>query len=341
LKSSEENIMAKKEQAHPVKKKGSWLTYRPDIKLLDCTVRDGGLMNNSNFDSEFVSAVYQTCVAAGIDYMEIGYKGSKKIYSPQEFGCWKFCTEDDIRRIVEDNPSGLKLSAMADAERTDYHEDILPKSQSVLDMVRVATYIHQIPTALDMIKAIHDKGYETTLNLMSISVVPDHELDEALEILSKTEVEVIYLVDSFGALYSEEIQALTRKYLKYANANGKKVGIHTHNNQQLAYANTIEALILGASYLDATLAGLGRGAGNCPIELLLGFLKNPKFHVRPILKCIEEHIVPLRKKISWGFDIPYMITGQLNIHPRSAMKFLNGEKITDYVTFYDSVVEEE
>jgi 4-hydroxy 2-oxovalerate aldolase len=333
--------MAKKTETRPPGKKGSWLTYRPDIKVLDCTIRDGGLMNNSNFDDEFVSAVYQTCVAAGIDYMELGYKGSKKIYSPQEFGNWKFCTEDDIRRIVGENSAGLKLSAMADAERTDYHDDILPKSQSVLDMIRVATYIHQIPTAVDMIKAIHDKGYETTLNLMSISVVPDHELDEALEILAKTEVDVIYLVDSFGALYSEEIQALIRKYLKFANATGKKVGVHTHNNQQLAYANTIEALILGASYLDATLAGLGRGAGNCPIELLLGFLKNPKFHVRPILKCIEEHIVPMRKKISWGFDIPYMITGQLNIHPRSAIKFLNGEKITDYVAFYDSVVEEE
>ena len=135
----------------------------------------------------------------------------------------------------------------------DYHEDILPKDQSVLDMIRVATYIHQIPTALDMIKAIHDKGYETTINVMAVSVVKEKELDEALEILSKSEVEVIYLVDSYGSLYSEDVQALTRKYLQYAEAAGKKIGIHTHNNQQLAYANTIESLILGASYLDSTL----------------------------------------------------------------------------------------
>ena len=333
--------MAKKATLRWAEKKGSWLTYRPDIKVLDCTIRDGGLVNNGHFEDDFVRAVYQACVAAGVDYMEIGYKGSKKIYSPQEFGCWKFCDEDDIRRIVGDNKTALKLSVMADAERTDYHEDILPKEQSVLDMIRVATYIHQIPTAVDMIKVIHDKGYETTLNLMAISVVHEHELDEALEILAQTEVDVIYLVDSFGALYSEEIHALTRKYLEYASATGKKIGIHTHNNQQLAYANTIEALILGASYLDATVAGLGRGAGNCPIELLLGFLKNPKFHVRPILQCIQEHVVPLREKMSWGFDIPYMITGQLNMHPRSAMTFLDGEHSTDYVAFYDAAIEEE
>ncbi len=322
-------------------KKGSWLTYRPDIKVLDCTIRDGGLVNSCRFNDDFVRAIYQACVAAGVDYMEMGYKGSKDAYPPAEYGCWKHCSEADLRRIVGDNDADLKLSVMADVGRTDYHTDILPKDQSVIDMIRVATYIHQIPSAVDMIKACHDKGYETTLNLMAISVVHEQELEEALEILCQTEVGVIYLVDSFGSLYSEEVQALTRKYLKYAWASGKQVGIHTHNNCQLAYANTIEALILGASYLDATVSGLGRGAGNCPTELLLGFLKNPKFRVRPILQCIQEHIVPLRKEISWGYDIPYMITGQLNMHPRSAISFLDGATPTDYVAFYDSVTTEE
>lgn len=322
-------------------KKGSWLTYRPDIKVLDCTIRDGGLINNCNFQDNFVQAIYKACVQAGVDYMEMGYKASKKIFAPTDYGVWKFCDEDDLRRIVGDNPTSLKLSVMADAERTDYHEDILPKEQSVIDMIRVATYINQIPTAVDMIKAAHDKGYETTVNLMAISVVQESELDEALGILANTEVDIIYLVDSFGALYSEEVQALAGKYLRYAQAAGKKVGIHTHNNQQLAYANTIEALILGTSYLDATIGGLGRGAGNCPMELLLGFLKNPKFHIRPLLQCIEEHIVPLKECVSWGFDIPYMITGQLNLHPRAAMNFLDGENKTGYVEFYDSIMEEE
>ena len=333
--------MTEKEEIHSDTKKGSWLTYRPDIKVLDCTIRDGGLMNNSHFEDEFVRSVYQALVAAGIDYMEMGYKGSKKIYSPTEFGAWKHCDEEDIRRIVGDNETKLKLSAMADAERTDYHEDILPKNESVLDMIRVATYIHQIPTALDMIKSIHDKGYETTLNLMAISVVKEKELDEALELISQTEVNVIYLVDSYGSLYSEETQALARKYLEYTEATGKKLGIHAHNNQQLAYANTIEALILGASYLDATMGGLGRGAGNCPIELLLGFLKNPDFHLRPILQCLQQCVVPLREKIAWGFDIPYMLTGQLNMHPRSAMAFLDGQDSSNYVAFYDSILEKE
>ncbi len=318
-----------------------WISYRPDIKVLDCTIRDGGLMNNHLFDDEIVKAVYSACVDAGIDYMEIGYINSKRIFSPAEHGMWKFCAEDDIRRIVGENDTPLKLSAMADAGKSDYRDDILPSDQSVLDMIRVAAYIHQIPLALDMVKNAHDKGYETTINLMAVSVVKEGELDEALELLANSEVDTLYIVDSFGALYSEQIHLLLEKYMRYAEPAGKKVGMHTHNNQQLAFANTIEAIIKGADMLDASMAGLGRGAGNCPIELLVGFLHNPKFLLRPILQCIQQHIEPLRKKLMWGFDAPYMITGLLNQHPRDAISFNASEDRGDIVKFFDLITEEE
>lgn len=318
-----------------------WLSYRSEIRVLDCTIRDGGLMNDHGFDYETVKAVYQANVEAGIDYMELGYKASKRIFAPSEYGPWKFCDEDDIRRIVGENETGLKLSVMADAERTDYHEDILPRDQSALDMIRVATYIHQMPTALDMVKDAHDKGYETCMNLMAVSTVQEWELDEALELMADSEVGSIYLVDSFGAFYSEQVHYLVRKYLRHAVPRGKMVGMHAHNNQQLAYANTIEAIILGANMLDGSIAGLGRGAGNCSIEQLLGFLHNPKYRLRPILRCIRDHIEPMRADLRWGFDIPYMITGMLNQHPRSAMQFNEGQDRDDVVKFLDMMVEEE
>ncbi|MHB9024812.1 MAG: aldolase catalytic domain-containing protein [Armatimonadota bacterium] len=317
--------------------KGTWLTYRPEIKVLDCTVRDGGLINNHQFDDGFVKAVYDTCVAAGVDYMELGYKASKRLYAPAENGAWKFCDEDDIRRIVGDNPTELKLCAMADADRTDYHTDILPKEKSILDCIRVASYVHQLPMAIDMIKDAHDKGYETTFNLMAASVVKEHDLEEALEVMAQTPVDTIYLVDSYGSLYSEQIHDLTLTYLRHVQGTGKEIGFHGHNNQQLAYANTIEALIYGANRLDATINGMGRGAGNCPLELLIGFLRNPKFHQRPVLECIQHVFNPLREKMPWGYEIPYMITGQLNQHPSAAIKMLAGDTPDDYSAFYDQV----
>ncbi|MFH1369095.1 MAG: aldolase catalytic domain-containing protein [Elusimicrobiota bacterium] len=319
----------------------SFVTYRPELKVVDCTVRDGGLMNNHKFDDAFVKAVYKTCVAAGIQYMELGYKADKKIFSPSEYGPWKFTDEDALHRIVGENKTSIKLCAMADAERTEYHTDILPKKQSVLDCIRVATYIHQIPTALDMVKDAHDKGYETTLNLMAVSVVKESDLDDALNAIVKTPVDAIYVVDSFGAMYSEQIRDLTNKMLAAVKGTGKQVGIHAHNNQMLAYANTIEAIVCGANRLDATIMGLGRGAGNCPLELLLGFLRNPAFDQRPVLECIQKIFLPLSKEIDWGYSIPYMITGQMNEHPRDAIKFRSGPTPDDYVAFYDQMMEEE
>lgn len=320
--------------------KGRWVTYRPEIKVLDCTVRDGGLMNNHYFEDNLVKSVYESCVSAGVDYMEFGYKASRKIFSPDEYGPWKFCTEEDLRRIVGDNDTSLKLAVMADAERTDFHNDILPADESVLDMIRVATYIHQIPTAVEMVNDAIDKGYEVTLNLMAVSIVPEHELDDAIEVIMDTGISTLYLVDSFGAFYSEQIQFLIKKYLDAAESVGKEVGIHCHNNQQLAYANTIEAIILGANRIDATIAGLGRGAGNCPLELLLGFLHNPKYNLREILTCIENKFIPLQKDLEWGFSVPYMLTGQLNQHPRPALAHMASEDKDNLTGFYDSLMQE-
>ena len=146
------------------------------------------------------------------------------------------------------------------------------------------------------------------------------ELDEALRQLSTTNFEMVYLVDSFGYLYSEPVQYLAEKYL--AAVPGKQIGIHCHNNQQLAFANTVEGIIKGINYVDGSIYGMGRAAGNCTTELLLGFLKNPKYNVQPVLDIIQKYFVELQNKLKWGYEIPYMIAGVLNKHPRSAMAFM-------------------
>ncbi|MCK5851245.1 MAG: aldolase catalytic domain-containing protein, partial [Kiritimatiellae bacterium] len=311
----------------------SILHANEDIKIFDCTIRDGGLVNNFHFTDAFVKGVYNTCVEAGIDYMEIGKNNSSTLMSEDEFGAWNFSKEEDIRRIVGDNNTDTKIAVMSDIGRT-VKEELLPKSESVVDMIRVATYTHQIAEAIELIEAAHEKGYETTANVMAVAKSNEQELTEVLELLSKTNVDVIYIADTFGSFYPEQIRELTEKYLKVAknNGNSKEVGIHAHNNIQLAYANTLEAMIYGTSFLDVTISGLGRGAGNCPMELLLGFLKNPKYKQLPVLAFIEKFIVPLEKELDWGYSIPYMITGQLVEHPRSAIK-ARAEGDTGYVKF--------
>ena len=308
--------------------------FRPEIKVFDCTVRDGGLMNKWQFSDKFVKHVYSALSAASVDYMEIGYLSSKSAFDPKEYGPWRFCFEKDLKRIVGDGEKKIKLSAMADIGRIDY-DDIPLKAESSLDMIRVACYVHQVDTAIALAEHCMDKGYETTINLMAVSAVGIRDLNEALEDLQKSKVPIIYLVDSFGAFYSEDIDALVTKY--FERLPSKTIGIHCHNNQQLAFANTISAIINGVNLLDATLYGIGRGAGNCPLELLLSFLKNPKFKVRPLLDCIEKEIFPWAKKIDWGYSVPYMITGVLNQHPRAAMAQMESENKEMITDFYDTV----
>ena len=118
-------------------------------------------------------------------------------------------------------------------------------------------------------------------------------IDIALEMLGKSNVDGIYIVDSYGSLYPEQIQRLTQKYVAVGEKYGKKIGIHAHDNMKMAYANTVEAMRHGASMLDGTVSSMGRGAGNCAMELLLGFLRIPKYNLYHILKFIERYMVPL------------------------------------------------
>lgn len=319
--------------------KGSLMTVRDDVRVLDATLRDGGLVNNFYFDDDFVRALYVMNVAAGVDYMEFGYRASRDIFDSDRYGKWKFSDDDDIRAIVGENCTDLKIAVMADVGRTNFKRDILPKNESPVDMIRVATYVNTLPAAIEMIEDAKKKGYETTVNVMAASKVGREDLNHGLEILAKSSVDVIYLVDSFGAFYPEQIHRLMDDYLEIGDKYGKTIGIHAHNNQQLAFANTIEALRLGASFLDATVCGMGRGAGNCYLESLLSFLKNPKYNMIPLMKFIEKYMLELKNKEKWGFDIPYLLTGVLNSHPSAAIKFTKEER-KDYSQFYQDILDD-
>ncbi len=309
--------------------------FREKIKVLDCTIRDGGLINNHDFDRRFVKEVYRGISQAGVDYMEIGYKNSKELFSQKEFGLWKFCDDDEIKRVTEGIESKTKISVMVDVGRVNI-DSIKPAAESPVGMIRTAAYAKDIDKAIFMANHFNQKGYETTINIMAISRDQGPELDEALhQIEEESKIDVVYIVDSFGALYQEPVEMLIKKARSICKS--KEVGFHGHNHQQLAFSNTIESIMHDANYLDGTVYGIGRAAGNCPLELLIGFLKNPKFDIRPILDLISKEFVPLRNKIEWGYIIPYAISGIMNVHPKAAMALRKGDKKESYREFYEEL----
>ncbi len=306
-------------------------------KILDCTIRDGGLVNNWDFSIDFVKHMYKGLSAAGVDYMEIGYKNSPKLLKGAEAGPWRFLDEGFLRDVITEK-TGTKLSALVDIGRVD-EADILPGKESLLDLIRVACYIKDVDKGLELAEKFHTMGYETSLNIMALTHVMENELTEAFEEINKSSVDIVYVVDSYGSMDYKDIDYMVSKFQRLLP--NKELGMHMHNNMQLAFANTIQGAGKGVTYLDSSVYGMGRAAGNCPTELLVSYLKNPRYDLKPVLDLIERLMIPLRDKVEWGYIVPYMISGVLNEHPRTAMALRSSEDKDKFVDFYDRLTSAE
>ncbi|WP_332631857.1 aldolase catalytic domain-containing protein [Halalkalibacter flavus] len=306
-------------------------------QIIDCTIRDGGLINNWDFSVEFVQDLYDSLSAAGVEYMEIGYKNSPKLLQATEPNPWRFLDDNFLKEIIPEKKF-TKLSALVDIGRVD-PDDILPREQSPLDMIRVACYIREVDKGLELVQMFHDLGYETSLNIMALSSVPENQLIEAFNMVKKSAVDVVYIVDSFGSLDPADIQHQVNKFKEMIP--NKKLGIHTHNNMQLAFANTLTAMRNGVTFLDSSVYGMGRAAGNCNTELLVTHIQKASYELKPVLDVIEKHMLEMRQRWEWGYIIPYMISGTLNEHPRVAMAYRASEDRDKFVDFYDKVTSPE
>lgn len=305
------------------------------IKVFDCTIRDGGLMNNWYFPHETVRQLFIANTRAKVDYMEMGYRASTDLFSPAEYGPWKFCNEEDLKSVVEGIETDVKLSMMVDIGRC-HKKDILPRELSVIRTIRIACYVHQADETIEMAHHCLDMGYECFINIMAVSTAEMTVIKDFLyRIEEETTVKGVYVSDTFGSFTIHRVPQLVRLYKDICKS--KVIGFHGHNNQQLALANTLLAMNAGAQYLDGTCFGMGRGAGNCPLELLLSQLGRNGYNFEAILPVIERYIEPLMPEFRWGYRIPYALTGITNQHPRSGMSFMN-DNDSGYDVFYTSLL---
>jgi 4-hydroxy 2-oxovalerate aldolase len=295
---------------------------RHDVKVLDCTIRDGGICNNWQFDPRLVKRTWQALRRAGVDVMEVGYRTRRlpveRGAGTDPAGPWKYCEDDVLRELADE--TGLQLAVMMDYGRSTA-ADLAPRSRSPISMVRVACYGRDIEPALQMLHEIQDKGYEVMCNVMAVSDNTPQEVDTFLARLHDSTVPNVALVDSYGALYPHHVRYLIRKYKNWLR-HDQRLGIHVHNNQEMAFANTIVAVEEGATLIDATVLGMGRGAGNCPLELLLMWLDSERYDVEPILELAEDYAA-LKDELRWGYHVPYAITGWLDQHPKSAIAYMS------------------
>merc|ERR1719456_856442 len=157
------------------------------------------------------------------------------------------------------------------------------------------------------------------------------------EIAQDCRCSTVYIVDSFGSLYCEQVEILLK--MCQEKLPGRTIGFHGKNNQHMAFANTVQACctLNDALVLDGAIYGFARGAGCTPTENLLAFLKNPKFKLRPVLAVIKSHIQAVADSLDWGPSVPYLITGARNLHPRDAIAWEKMGKRLDGVGFYEFI----
>ena len=297
-----------------------------DFKILDCTIRDGGYLNNWQFDKKLVREVYRSASKAGVDVVEMGYRGNARYFDKKTYGLWRFSKENALREVTE-GIYGAKIALMADVDRIKA-DDFIKKDQSVIDIVRVACHKNDIAAAIKLLEKIKQKGYQVSLNTMGYSNFTSKEKKALIAILKSSNLDIVYLVDSYGSLFPGQIKPMLAPLLTVPHI---KVGFHPHNSLQMAFANTLEAIKAGAHFVDSTFYGMGRGAGNLPTEILILYaelLGNKKYNAVPILNCIDTYFLPMQNKWKWGYQLPFMLSGMYKCHPNYAKNLVEFREFT-------------
>lgn len=296
------------------------------FEILDCTIRDGGYLNGWKFGKNLVREAYRSVSKAGVSVMEIGFRGTEKYFDRNKFGLWRFSDEETIRETVK-GIDGAKIALMGDFGKISA-EDFISRKDSLAEIVRVAVHKDNVGEAIDLLEKIKNKGYEVCLNAMGYSNYTPAERKKFISMLKKTDIDYVYVVDSYGSLFPNEIEGLLSPLLEISKI---KVGFHPHNSLQMAFANTLEAIRSGAHIIDSTLYGIGRGAGNLPTEIIVLYMEllgNKKYNVIPILNCIDRYLLPMRKEIDWGYQLPYMLSGMYKCHPNYASGLIDYREYT-------------
>lgn len=292
---------------------------KKDVKLLDCTIRDGGYLNNWDFPRQMVKDVFRQLTKAGVDIIEVGFRDGSN-----DGPLWRRCPESELATIAS-TFNRAKLAVMVDYGKAE-SDHFSEASDSYIDLVRVAVHRDKIKNAIRLLGQIKKKGYLTSIQLMGYSLYSEQEKSEAIRMLLDKPPDYVYVADSYGSLFPEMIKPLLEPLV---STNAFKVGFHAHNNLQLAFANTLEAIKSGVDIIDSTLYGMGRGAGNLATESILAYMQQrygDKFNVIYSLFCVDTYISPIKKKINWGYQLPYMLSGFCECHPSYAKNMVQARR---------------
>ncbi len=312
-----------------------------EIKLLDCTLRDGGYVNDWNFGHDNIITVFERLISSGVDVLEIGFLDERRPF-------------DRNRSIMPDTQSADRIYGSLDKGQTmlvamiDYGTcgitHLSPRSESCIDGIRVIFKKHVMREAIAFCHQVKKLGYSVFVQAVSITSYSDRELLDLVDLVNELNPYALSLVDTYGLLHQDNLL----HYFQLLNYNLKPeiaIGYHSHNNFQLAYSNSMEVLREPSErtiLIDASLYGMGKSAGNLPIELISMYMNTNcgrNFNISQMLEAIDISIMPIFQKSPWGYNLFFYIAASNNCHP-SYVRFLmdkNTLSLRSINTILDSI----
>ena len=314
------------------------------IQILDCTLRDGGYINDWRFGKKTIVSILDKLERANIDIIECGFL-TRMV---QEEACSLFNNIEQIEEVLpRQNRTSMYVAMIAIGEKELHPSELTPYDGKSIEGIRLTFHKEEISQAIDWADIIMQKGYKVFMQPVGTGFYSDMELLQLVEKMNQLQPYAFYIVDTLGSMYRNEVSH--RFYLIDGNMDPQiHLGFHGHNNLQLAFSN---AQILGkiqtkrTLILDASVNGMGRGAGNLPTELITQYInKNiaSRYDVTMVMDIYDEYISAIRKEFEWGYSVPYHIAASNVCHPNYAAYLINKQTLTmkDIEKIIQSIPEE-
>lgn len=316
-----------------------------NMKLLDCTIRDGGYINSWKFTDGEVAECLVATALAGFSFFEIGFRNKFEIYNNHICGKWRYCNEPDVKRICNIAKSKLNqinrdtltnniklpmIACMIDYKNADI-KVIQPASQTEIKMIRVAFHKFELEEALKLCGRLKSLGYIVSANAMATINYSNDEIKKYVELCKHHSVDYMYIADTYGCMYPDDLQRIYKQLMNFASQSNYhcSIGVHLHNNQMNAFANLVMCEKLNVDIVDSTIFGMGRGAGNLASEQVVAYVNRytpltDSSCVKLAAICNTSHnsIVPYYTKMSksqvptqWGFSVYHLIGSYFMCHP--------------------------
>lgn len=289
-----------------------------NIKILDCTLRDGGYYTNWDFSDKITKIFFESFNNLPIEYLEIGYRSP---IMKEYYGKYYYCPSIVLERVKSLSKKKLVIILNEKDIKVDRVEELLKPCLGIISLVRLAIDPQNLSRALLLAEKVKSMGFEVGFNVMYMSKwknQPDF-LKEIKQVNGL--VEYFYMVDSYGGVFPSDVKEIFNLVREQTHV---PVGFHGHNNMEMALINTLTAIECGAEIIDSTITGMGRGAGNLRTELLLTTL-NSKYGIEVDFNSLAEvtdAFTKLQKDYEWGTNLPYMVSGANSLPQKDVMDWV-------------------